>query len=85
MIYKLIDNIKEELNSLLPTVSVEEVLGQAEVLQIFEVKDRRKKIKIAGSKCTDGSLKKSGLYRVTRRGEVVFEGQCFLFDLTLKI
>lgn len=80
VIYKLIDNLKEELNSKLPTVSVEETLGKADVLQIFEVKDRKKKINIAGSKCTEGNLKKSGLYRVMRNGEVIYEGiKYFIF------
>ncbi|VEN34226.1 unnamed protein product [Callosobruchus maculatus] len=74
VIYKLIDDVKEEINSRLPPVDVEEELGEATVLQQFEISQGKKAIPIAGCKCERGILKRSGLYKVLRKGEVIYEG-----------
>jgi translation initiation factor IF-2 len=49
--------------------------GEANVLQFFEVNDGKKKIGVAGSRCTKGLLKKASLARLARGEEIVYEGQ----------
>ncbi|CAH1983017.1 unnamed protein product [Acanthoscelides obtectus] len=74
VIYKLIDDVKEEINARLPPKEVEEELGEATVLQQFEITQGKKKIPIAGCKCERGFLKRTALFRVIRKGEVIYEG-----------
>lgn len=71
IIYRLIDDLKEELNAVLPQVEVEEVLGEANVLQIFKVNDGRKKVTVLGSRCVKGVLKKSAKYKLKRLDEIL--------------
>lgn len=74
VIYKLIDDIKDEINSRLPMKEVEEIVGEATVLQQFEINQGRKKIPVAGCKCVKGVLKRSGTYTLVRNGKTVFTG-----------
>ena len=57
-----------------------QVAGEAEVLNIFELKGRSKSkgpdVKIAGCRVLDGRFTKSATLRLLRSGEVVFEGMC---------
>ncbi|XP_014218516.1 translation initiation factor IF-2, mitochondrial [Copidosoma floridanum] len=75
VIYKLIDDLKDEINKRLPMVEVEEVIGEAKVLQEFEINVKRKKVKVAGCHCTSGYLKKDELFKVERDGEVIYTGK----------
>ena len=50
------------------------LLGEADVLQEFLVSEGRKKIPVAGSRCTKGVLKKSANFRVLRGGNILHEG-----------
>lgn len=56
------------------------VAGEAEVLNIFELKGRSKAkgadVKIAGCRVIDGCVSKTSTMRLLRSGEVVFEGCC---------
>jgi translation initiation factor IF-2 len=63
--YKYIGMLFTELNS----------TGEANVLQFFEVNDGKKKIGVAGSRCTKGLLKKASLARLARGEDIVYEGQ----------
>ncbi|XP_012254880.2 translation initiation factor IF-2, mitochondrial [Athalia rosae] len=74
VIYKLIDNLKDEINSKLPLLQVEEVIGEANVLQQFEVSEGRRKVPVAGSRCVKGVLKKSAMFKLVRGDEVVHTG-----------
>lgn len=71
VIYKLVDDLKGEISKRLPLVDIEESLGEATVLQEFEINEKRKTVKVAGSRCTQGVLKKSGLYKIVRDDEVI--------------
>lgn len=90
VIYKLIDDIKEELNRRLPSLVVEEVLGEAKVLQQFEITVGRKKVPVAGCRCLRGILKRMSEYKVIRNGEVIYTGMinikkgCFVVVIILK-
>ncbi|KAL3287115.1 hypothetical protein HHI36_001596 [Cryptolaemus montrouzieri] len=74
VIYKLVDDVKEELNSRLPPIEVEEICGEAVVLQQFEINQGKKKIPTAGCRCVKGTLKKSGFYKLIRNGEIIHAG-----------
>lgn len=74
VIYKLIDDIKAEINNRLPTMEVEEVLGEATVLQLFEINQGKKKVPVAGCRCIKGNLKRAALYKVVRNGEIIHTG-----------
>lgn len=74
VIYKLIDDIKEELNSRLPLKEEEDILGEATVLQVFEINQGRKTVPVAGCQCLTGLLKRSAEYRVVRKGEIIHTG-----------
>ncbi|XP_071868293.1 mitochondrial translation initiation factor 2 isoform X2 [Bombus fervidus] len=75
IIYKLIDNVKAEINSLLPEVNIEEITGEATVLQKFDINEKNKKVSVAGCRCVKGVLLKSGLYHIVRGNENIFTGK----------
>ncbi|KAI5741475.1 hypothetical protein M8J76_014005 [Diaphorina citri] len=75
VIYKLVEDVKEEINAMLPHTYAEEVLGEANVLQMFLITDGKKKVPVAGCRCSKGVLKKNALFKVVRRNEVLFEGK----------
>lgn len=74
VIYKLIDDLKKEISSQLPLKDVDEILGEANVLQDFEVTEGKKKVHVAGCRCTKGILKKTGRYRLQRGQEIIYDG-----------
>lgn len=75
VIYKLVDDMKDEINNKLPQKEVEEVMGEANVLQQFIINDGRKKIPVAGCRCVRGVLKKHALFRLVRDTEMIHEGK----------
>ncbi|KAK8785452.1 hypothetical protein V5799_008179 [Amblyomma americanum] len=75
VIYHLIDDIKKELGKRLPLLDVEEVHGEAIVQQEFLVTEGRKKIPVAGCKCTKGILRKNALYKVVRGEKTIHSGR----------
>lgn len=77
IIYRLVDDIKEEINLRLPMLDQEQLLGEANVLQEFIINDGKHKIPVAGCRCTKGTLKKSGLFRVVRGQQIMHEGQLY--------
>ncbi|KAH7971704.1 hypothetical protein HPB52_002361 [Rhipicephalus sanguineus] len=74
VIYHLVDDIKKELGKRLPLLDVDDVHGEALVQQEFLINDGRKKIPVAGCKCTKGTLRKNALYKVVRNSEVIHSG-----------
>ncbi|GJQ66409.1 hypothetical protein Trydic_g4424 [Trypoxylus dichotomus] len=74
VIYKLVDDIKEEINARLPSVEVEEVIGEALVLQQFNINEGKKSVPIAGCRCIKGVLKRTSLYKLKRNENTLFEG-----------
>ncbi|XP_035449865.2 translation initiation factor IF-2, mitochondrial isoform X3 [Spodoptera frugiperda] len=75
IIYRLVDDVKEEISARIPKRLEEEFVGEANVLQQFVVTENKKKVPVAGCRCVKGSLAKNALYRVVRGQEVVFEGK----------
>ncbi|XP_037943309.1 translation initiation factor IF-2, mitochondrial-like, partial [Teleopsis dalmanni] len=74
IIYRLIDDLKKEISSKLPTKDVEEKLGEASVLQQFFINEGRKEVPVAGCRCVKGILKKAQKFRLVRDGDVIYEG-----------
>ncbi|XP_011202629.2 translation initiation factor IF-2, mitochondrial [Bactrocera dorsalis] len=75
VIYRLIDDLKKEISSKLPAVEVEEIVGEANVLQQFFINEGRKEVPVAGCRCVKGVLKKAHKFRLVRDDEVLYEGQ----------
>ena len=84
MLHRVIYHLLEEMGNLIvdkaPGTCETQVAGEAEVLNIFELKGRSKAkgddVKIAGCRVIDGFVSKSSTLRLMRSGEVVFEGSC---------
>ena len=72
IIYELIDFVKSKMSGLLSPDVEENIVGSAEILEIFKVS---KVGKVAGSKVTNGEINQDSLARVIRDGVVVFTGK----------
>ncbi len=68
VIYHIVDDIKKAVEGLLSPDIREEVIGHAEVREVFKVS---KVGTIAGCYVTDGIVKRDSLIRVTRNGVVI--------------
>ncbi|KAI1193655.1 hypothetical protein F5X97DRAFT_313428 [Nemania serpens] len=76
VIYHLIDAIKANLSEYLAPAVTTRVLGEAEVLQIFPINTHKRFYKnIAGCRVRNGIVARNHLYRVLRKGQVVFDGK----------
>ncbi|GLT78143.1 hypothetical protein SLA2020_496890 [Shorea laevis] len=80
VIYHLLEDIGKLIVEKAPGTFETQVAGEAQVLNIFELKGRSKSkgddVKIAGCRVIDGRVTKSSTMRLLRSGEVVFEGSC---------
>ena len=74
VIYNLYDDVKEELNKCLPVALQEEILGEATVLAHISISNSKKKVPVAGCRCTKGSLKKKALFKLIRGDNVLYDG-----------
>ncbi|HVN01171.1 MAG TPA: translation initiation factor IF-2, partial [Caulobacteraceae bacterium] len=70
IIYDLLDDIKGVLSGMLAPVQRETFLGNAEVLQVFDI---TKVGKVAGCRVTEGTVRKGSRVRIVREGVVVLE------------
>jgi translation initiation factor IF-2 len=70
IIYDLIDDIKGVLSGMLAPIQRESFLGNAEVLQVFDIS---KVGKVAGCRVTEGNVRKGAKVRVIRDDVVVLE------------
>ncbi|CAK5279456.1 unnamed protein product [Mycena citricolor] len=75
IIYRLMERVKDSVIALLPVTYESKVLGEAKVLQLFEITVKGKKLKtVAGSRVLNGVLDKTKQARVVRDGKVIHEG-----------
>ncbi|NUM87668.1 MAG: translation initiation factor IF-2 [Bdellovibrionales bacterium] len=72
IIYELLDNVKETMESLLDPIRKENYLGRAEVKQVFTVS---KLGTVAGSMVVDGKISRNAFAKVKRGKDVVCEGK----------
>lgn len=75
VIYHMVDDLKEEISKKLPMAEEENVQGKANILQIFEVTEGKKKTRVLGCRCTDGLLKKSAKVKLVRNNDVLYIGE----------
>ena len=75
VIYRLMDDVKAQVVALLPPIIEHRVLGEATVLQLFDITMKgRQATKVAGCRVTYGSVEKNKRARVLRDGKVIHEG-----------
>lgn len=84
IIYKVIDNVRERIEDCLPPIVTSRVVGEAELLQAFDIKgERRASMRVAGCRVTNGMILRSSRARVYRggvgsEGSIVFDGKFIL-------
>lgn len=75
IIYKLIDDVKEEINKRLPEIAVEDIVGEAEVLQLYHFDDdTNRNAARVHCHCTNGVLEKKLNFKVMRGDECIYDG-----------
>jgi len=67
IIYHLLEDLQKEMLKILEPTIDEEVTGEAEILQIFDMKGE----KIAGVKVKTGEIKRSDLFHLKRGDEII--------------
>jgi translation initiation factor IF-2 len=72
IIYDLVDDVKKAMSGLLPPTMRETMLGNAEVLEVFEVS---KVGKVAGCRVTNGKVERGQHVRLIRDNVVIHEGK----------
>jgi translation initiation factor IF-2 len=72
IIYNLVDDVKAAMSGLLSPERRETMLGNAEILEIFDIS---KVGKIAGCRVTDGVVQRGANVRLIRENVVVHEGK----------
>ncbi|WAR52192.1 hypothetical protein PtB15_1B631 [Puccinia triticina] len=82
VIYRLVDSITKDLIQLLPKRFKERVVGEAKILQIFEINgpapskgSSKLKSKVAGCKVSNGEIKKTCFIKILRNKQVIWKGQ----------
>ena len=72
IIYDLVDDVKKAMSGLLAPTLRETMLGNAEILEVFNIS---KVGKVAGCRVTDGSVERGAHVRLIRDNVVVHEGK----------
>ena len=72
IIYEALDYIKKRMSGLLAPDVKEEIIGSAEVLEIFKVSSVGK---VAGSKVVEGEISSSSSARLIRDGAIIYTGK----------
>ncbi|HZV21851.1 MAG TPA: EF-Tu/IF-2/RF-3 family GTPase, partial [Hyphomicrobiales bacterium] len=72
VIYDLVDDVKNAMSGLLAPVTREEFLGNAEILEVFNIS---KVGKVAGCRVTEGRVERGANVRLIRDNVVIHEGR----------
>jgi translation initiation factor IF-2 len=72
IIYNLVDDVKAAMSGLLAPTLREDMLGNAEILEVFNIS---KVGKVAGCRVTDGNVQRGAHVRLIRDNVVVHEGK----------
>ena len=73
VIYKMFDDLLEEINKLAPVIDVKNTLGEAKVVQLFDFTEDKKKLKVIGGLCVDGVLQSKANFMIMRNEKVIAE------------
>ncbi|GFN85677.1 translation initiation factor if-2, partial [Plakobranchus ocellatus] len=75
VIYRLFEQLVDRLNHKLPKIEEEVVVGEAKVLQVFQITlPNKKKSSVAGCRCVHGSMSKKLGVKVVRDNETIYTG-----------
>ena len=72
VIYEVIDEVKAALSGLLAPTLRERIVGNAQILEVFDVS---KIGKVAGCRVTEGAIKRGATVRLLRDDAVIYEGK----------
>ena len=72
IIYEVLDYIKKAMSGLLAPDIKEEIIGSAEILEIFKVSNAGK---VAGSRVNDGAITSTANARLIRDGAIIYTGK----------
>ncbi|XP_058523784.1 translation initiation factor IF-2, mitochondrial [Ochotona princeps] len=74
IIYRLIEDLQEELSSRLPCSVEEHTVGEASILATFSITEGKKKVPVAGCRVQKGQLEKQKKFKLIRNGHIVWKG-----------
>ncbi|CAG8564329.1 6930_t:CDS:10 [Paraglomus brasilianum] len=75
IIYKLLEEVKSRLTSMLPPIIETHVTGEATILQVFQITVKGKQQKpIAGCRVTNGTILRNQRVRIMRGNQMIWEG-----------
>ncbi|CDS05035.1 hypothetical protein LRAMOSA07564 [Lichtheimia ramosa] len=76
VIYKLLEEVKDQLSDMLPPILSTQVVGEASILQIFDISIKGRETRaVAGCRVTNGTIQRNGRVRVVRDKKTVWEGE----------
>lgn len=77
IVYRLMDAVQDKLGKLMPTETVTQTVGRAEVAMVFELKEKKSVFVAAGIKVYNGHMKHKDHTMQVRRGEdILWKGEC---------